>query len=252
MRSNRRRRICATALLAGLLILIAQPPVAADPAARPRIGLVLGGGGAKGTAHIGVIRVLDELQVPIDCVVGTSMGALVGGIFASGMPPDVLERETLAIDWSQAFGGASKRDDTPIIRKLDSPTYTNQYELGLRDGRLAGPPGLLETQKIEDLIRALTTDARFRRDFDSLPIPFRAIATDMVAGEMVVLDRGDISVAMRASMAVPGAFSPVVVNGRVLSDGGMMRNLPVDVARDLCADVVIAVWLRTPTPEADQ
>ena len=217
--------------------------------ARPRIGLVLGGGGAKGTAHIGVIRVLDELRIPIDCVAGTSMGALVGGIFASGMPPDVLERETLAIDWMTAIGGAA-RDDMPIDRKLDSPTYTNQVELGIRDGSLKGPPGLIETQKIEDVIRSLTTDARFQRSFDSLPIPFRAIATDMVSGEMVVLDSGDVAVAMRASMAVPGAFSPVIVGDRVLSDGGMMRNLPVDVARDLCADVIIAVWLRTPAPIA--
>ena len=99
------------------------------------------------------------------------------------------------------------------------------------------------------MIRGLVTDARFQRDFDELPIPFRAIATDMVSGEMVVLDSGDISVAMRASMALPGVFSPVVTNGRVLSDGGMMRNLPVDVARDLCADVVIAVWLSSPPPD---
>ncbi|MGI9341756.1 MAG: patatin-like phospholipase family protein [Gammaproteobacteria bacterium] len=257
-RAHRWRRLCATLLSVSLLLFLNQSAAIAEPAmaeavsptkTRPRIGLVLGGGGAKGTAHIGVIQVLDELRIPIDCVAGTSMGALVGGIFASGMPPDVLKREALAIDWTTAIGGAT-RDNMPIDRKLASPTYTNQVELGIRGGSLMGPPGLIETQKIEDVIRSLTTDARFHRKFDSLPIPFRAIATDMVAGEMVVLDSGDISVAMRASMAVPGAFSPVVIGDRVLSDGGMMRNLPVDVARDLCADIVIAVWLKSPTPDA--
>jgi len=111
---------------------------------------------------------------------------------------------------------------------------------------------LLNTQDIEDVIRGLVTDARFQRDFDDLPIPFRAIATDMVSGEMVVMGSGDISVAMRASMALPGIFSPVISDDRVLSDGGMMRNLPVDVARELCADVVIAVWLTSPPPDATE
>ncbi|MFW2403298.1 MAG: patatin-like phospholipase family protein [Gammaproteobacteria bacterium] len=219
-----------------------------SPPTRPRIGLALGGGGAKGAAHVGVLAVLDELRIPIDCIVGTSMGALVGGVYAGGMPADVLERTTLEIDWSRTVGSADQRKYQPITRKLDNRTYTNNIELGIKDGKLKGKAGLLQTQKIEDLIRDLVTEARMLNDFDELPIPFRAIATDMVSGEMVVMDSGDISVAMRASMAVPGAFSPIVVGDRVLSDGGMTRNLPVDVARDLCADVVIAVWLTRPQP----
>ncbi|MCC7257999.1 MAG: patatin-like phospholipase family protein [Gammaproteobacteria bacterium] len=217
---------------------------------RPRVGLVLGGGGAKGAAHIGVLRVLDELRVPVDCIAGTSMGALIGGTFASGMPAEDIERAVLGINWSRTVGTEGLRDRTPIERKLAGITYTNGIEFGIKGGSLTAPGGLLKTQDIEDVIRGLVSDARFTRDFNDLPIPFRAVATDMLAGEMVVLDRGDLSVAMRASMAVPGAFSPVVVEGKVLSDGGMMRNLPVDIARGLCADVVIAVWLASPPPQA--
>jgi NTE family protein len=226
-------------------------PLGDVPPGRPRIGLVLGGGGAKGAAHIGVLRVLEELRIPIDCVAGTSMGALVGATLAAGTPPAEIERSVLAINWSRTVGNEGLRDRTPINRKLAGITYTNSLDLGIKGGTLRTASGLLKTQDIEDVLRALVADARFTRDFDDLPIPFRAVATDMRGGGMVVLDKGDLSVAMRASMAVPGAFSPVVMDGRVLSDGGMMRNLPVDVARDLCADVVIAVSLASPAPETD-
>ena len=114
------------------------------------------------------------------------------------------------------------------------------------------PGGLVSTQRIEQALHSLVSKAQFVRDFDDLPIPFRAVATDMVAGEMVVLDSGELAVAMRASMAAPGVFSPVVVDGKLLSDGGLVRNLPVDVARELCADVVIAVWMSSPSPEMEQ
>lgn len=241
------------ALATGLIILVAAPGVVAETptASRPRIGLVLGGGGAKGAAHIGVLRVLDEMRVPVDCVTGTSMGALVGGTFASGMPPEEIEKEVLAINWSKTVGTEGLRDRTPIHRKLAGITYTNTLDLAIKDGSLKTASGLLKTQDIEDVIRGLVADARYTKDFDDLPIPFRAVATDMLAGEMVVLDRGDLSVAMRASMAVPGAFSPVNIDDRVLSDGGMTRNLPVDIARNLCAEVVIAVSLASPPPKAE-
>ncbi|MEE4216548.1 MAG: patatin-like phospholipase family protein [Xanthomonadales bacterium] len=218
---------------------------------RPRIGLVLGGGGAKGAAHIGVIRVLDELQIPVDCIAGTSMGALVGGTYAAGMPAAELEKETRAINWSETVGSQGARDRMPINQKLQGTGYTNSLEFGLNKGGIVLPGGLVKTQEIEETIRNLVNDARFKKDFDDLPIPFRAVATDMVSGEMVVLGSGDLSVAMRASMAVPGAFSPVLMGDQVLSDGGMVRNLPVDIARELCADVVIAVWLSTPQPKAE-
>lgn len=245
--------------IAGLLVTFqaaaqeppVTPAVASQAATRPRIGLVLGGGGAKGAAHIGVLRVLDELRIPVDCVTGTSMGALVGGTFASGMPPEEIEKAVLAINWSRTVGTEGLRDRTPINRKLAGITYTNSLDLAIKDGSLKTASGLLKTQDIEDVIRGLVADARYTKDFNDLPIPFRAVATDMLGGEMVVLDGGDLSVAMRASMAVPGAFSPVLLDDRVLSDGGMMRNLPVDIARNLCADSVIAVSLASPPPRAD-
>ncbi|MDH4023230.1 MAG: patatin-like phospholipase family protein [Gammaproteobacteria bacterium] len=187
------------------------------------------GGGAKGAAHIGVLRVLDEMHIPVDCVTGTSMGALVGGTFASGMPPEEIEKTVLGINWSRTVGSEGLRDRTPIHRKLGGIAYTNSLDVGLQGGRLKVPGGLLKTQDIEDVIRALVADARYTKDFDDLPIPFRAVA-------------------MRASMAVPGAFSPVVIGDQVLSDGGIMRNLPVDIARSLCADAVIAVSLASPPP----
>lgn len=221
-------------------------------ASRPKIALVLGGGGAKGAAHIGVLEVLDEMHIPIDCVAGTSMGALVGATFASGMPPADIESAVQKINWSSAVGTQGLRDRTPINSKRQSAVYTNRLELGVKGGSIVTPGGLLKTQDIEDIIRDLVADARFTQDFDDLPIPFRATATDMLSGNLVVLENGDVSVAMRASMSVPGAFSPVILDGKVLTDGGQLRNLPVDIARDLCGGgddvVVIAVSLKSPDP----
>jgi NTE family protein len=219
---------------------------------RPRIGLVLGGGGAKGAAHVGVLRVLEELRVPIDCVAGTSMGALVGGSFASGKSPADIEREVRAIDWAETVGGQGQRDRMPINVKLEELARANPLEVGIVNGALATPGGFIATQAIEEKIRMLVADARIVRDFDDLPIPYRAVATDMVSGDIVVLGSGDLARAMRASMSIPGAFSPVVQGDRVLADGGLMRNLPVDVARGLCADVVIAVWLEEPQPKPNE
>jgi NTE family protein len=215
---------------------------------RPRIGLVLGGGGAKGAAHVGVLRILEDLKVPVDCIVGTSMGALVGGTFAAGSSAAEIERDVLAIDWSRTVGNQGLRQRTPISRKLSELTYSNSLELGVSIEGIHAPGALISTQEIEGEIRHLVKHAQFVRNFDNLPIPFRAIATDMVSGEMVILNQGDLSVAMRASMAIPGAFAPVVIDDRVLADGGMVRNLPIDVARNLCADIVIAVWLTSPPP----
>jgi len=234
-----------------LLQGLACAATGADGETRPRIGLVLGGGGAKGAAHIGVLRVLDELHIPVDCVAGTSMGALVGATFAAGNSPEEIERQVLAINWARTVGSAGQRVRMPINRKRAGVTYTNNLDLGFKDGQIRGSGGMLRTQDIEDVLRNLVLDARLIRDFDDLPIPFRAVATDMLAGEMVVLSEGDLAVAMRASMSVPGAFSPVIMDGKVLSDGGLMRNLPVDIARETCADVVIAVSLSAPPPAAE-
>jgi NTE family protein len=258
--------VLALAILAGGVTARAQSPAGEDPAApeetraeappapapRPRIGLVLGGGGAKGAAHVGVIRVLDELRIPIDCVVGTSMGALVGGTYASGMSAEEIEAAVRAISWSGAIAFEGKREKVPMRRKLAGVTYSNSLEFGLKNGRITAPAGFINTQNIEQTIQALVSRSRGVTDFDRLPIQFRAIATDMQSGEMVVLANGDLAQAMRASMSVPGVFAPVNIDGRILGDGGLSRNLPVDIARETCADVVIAVAVPNPVPTPEE
>jgi len=217
--------------------------VASEAGARPRVGLVLAGGGAKGGAHVGVLKVLEEMHVPIDCIAGTSMGALVGGGYASGIPAKGLEEFVTGIDWKSVVGGVGRRDLQTMEQKRAGVTYSNDIELGLQEGRVVLPAGIVNTSSIEDLLRTYVARARAQTDFDKLPIPYRAVATDMISGGMVVIDSGDLATAMRASMAIPGAFAPVETEKYVLSDGGMVRNIPVDVARNLCADVVIVVNL---------
>jgi NTE family protein len=228
-----------------------EEPSAVAPQPRPRIGLVLGGGGARGAAHIGVLKVLEELRVPVDCVVGTSMGSLVGASYSTGLTSAEIQRLVNSIDWQATFGGAVTRSMQPMHLKQDSG-YSNKLEFGLRGRKLLAQSGLVAAQQVESLLRAMVGDSRYQRSFDDLAIPFRAVATDISTGEIVLLDRGDLALAMRASMAVPGAFSPVTLDGRVLVDGGLVRNLPVDVARSLCADVIIAVSLTSETPESSE
>jgi NTE family protein len=225
----------------------------AAPAApdRPRIGLVLGGGGAKGAAHVGVLTLLEDMRIPVDCIVGTSMGALVGGTYASGRTAADVERAMGKIAWAETIGFAGLREKQPMRRKLTGQTYSNRFEFGVRDGSLTAPTGIINTQNIEQTIRYLVAGSLATDDFDALPIPFRAVATDMMSGEMVVLAQGDLAQSMRASMAVPGVFAPVQLDGRTLADGGLTRNLPVDIARQTCADVVIAVAVPTPVPEPE-
>ncbi|MGB7905517.1 MAG: patatin-like phospholipase family protein, partial [Steroidobacteraceae bacterium] len=263
------RRAPTTRTLATLLLLLlaagaslrvdatesapAQPamaPVIGQAHARPRIGLVLGGGGAKGAAHVGVLTLLEDMRIPVDCVIGTSMGALVGGTYAVGMTATELETAIRAISWSEAIAFEGRRAKLPMRRKLAGRAYSNNLEFGYRDGQVTAPRGFINTQNIEQTIRYLVSRSLGTSDFDELPIPFRAIATDMMTGEMVVLRDGDLALAMRASMAVPGVFSPVTIDDRTLGDGGLTRNVPVDIARQTCADIVIAVAVPTPPPEA--
>src|SRR5512140_3216071 len=216
-----RRRWSNAALLAGCVVPLlaqAQDPAPASPqpdavvttsgpaAPRPRIGLVLGGGGAKGAAHVGVISLLEELRIPIDCVVGTSMGALVGGTYASGQTAPELERAINSISWADTIAFKGYRQKLPMRRKLAGVTYSNTLQFGVKDGRVTAPRGFVNTQYIEQTIKYLVSRSLGESDFDRLPIPFRAVATDMQTGEMVVLSHGDLAQAMRASMAVPGVF----------------------------------------------
>ncbi|MBS3996758.1 MAG: patatin-like phospholipase family protein, partial [Hydrogenophaga sp.] len=213
---------------------------------RPRIALVLSGGGARGLSHVGVLKELEAAHVPVDFVVGTSMGAIIGGLYASGMGAAELEREILSVDWGGLFERRAPRQLLSQRRKDEDFELSPVLQLGFRDGEFRLPTGAVSTRSLEMLLRRYSLGTRHLATFDGLPTPFRAVATDMETGAAVVLDHGDLAAALRASMSVPGVFSPLEVEGRILGDGGLVNNLPVDVARRMGADVVIAVNIGTP------
>ncbi len=252
------RSVVASILFATAILAFAATPASAEDADnatvqdRPRIGLVLGGGGARGAAHIGVLRELERLRIPIDAIAGTSMGAVVGGLYAAGMTPAELEDLVATIDWAEAFRDDPNRENSPFRRKQDGEQFPVRLELGLRDGELQIPLGFIQGQKLGLILRENTLAVAGIDDFDRLPIPFRAVASDIRSGEMYVLSSGDLPTAMRASMAVPGAFAPVVLDGRPLVDGGLGGNVPVSVIRDMDVDIVIAVDVEFPLYSADE
>ena len=222
----------------------AVPP--ATPASAPRIGLVLSGGGARGLAHVGVLKALERAHVRISAIAGTSMGAIVGGLYASGMDADQLETELRRIDWDALFATRVARPFLSQRRKEEDFEIATGLEFGVHDGQLSAPQGALSSRGLELLLRRLTLPVRHIDDFDHLAIPFRAVATDMESGKPVILSHGDLAVALRSSMSVPGVFAPTEVDGRLLGDGGLVDNLPVDVARAMGVDVVIVVNVGTP------
>ncbi|HEY7928886.1 MAG TPA: patatin-like phospholipase family protein [Steroidobacteraceae bacterium] len=224
----------------------ADPATAATPAApaqprRLRIGLVLSGGGARGAAHIGVLEMLDRLHVPIDAIAGTSMGAVVGGLYASGMSGSEIARAMDSVDWQAAFRDRPPLSALDYRRKQEEEQYLVNLPLGLQGRKLVIPRGLIQSQKFTETLRALTLPVARITDFDQLPTRFRAVATNLENGEASVLAGGDLPTAMRASMSVPGVFAPVEYHGQVLVDGGLVDNLPIDVARAMNVDVVIVV-----------
>lgn len=219
---------------------------------RPRIGLALGGGGARGGAHIGVLKVLEELRIPVDYVAGTSMGSIVGALYSSGMGVEELETAILEADWDDLFADSTEREDRPLRRKSDDDLGLYNPAIGVGKDNELLPGGAVAGQKIIFLFESLTSRQVQIHDFDQLPIPYRAVAADIVSGEMVVMDHGDLSVAMRSSMSVPGAFDPMQWEGHMLVDGGIVRNLPIDVVRNMGADVVIAVNVGTLPKTADE
>ncbi len=213
---------------------------------RPRVGLVLSGGGARGTAHIGVLKVLEEMRVPIDAIAGSSMGAVVGGLYASGLSAKDIEASITSIDWQDAFQDRPSRADLAFRRKQDDQNFLVRLPLGLKGGKFFLPRGLIQGQKLQQSLRALTLPVAKRTSFDELPIPFRAVAADLETGDKVVIGSGDLTTAMRASISAPGLFSPVEVEQRWLIDGGVAENLPVDVAREMGVDVLIVVDVSFP------
>ncbi|MGE5177933.1 MAG: patatin-like phospholipase family protein [Bacteroidota bacterium] len=251
MKSRRGRRRLLPLICAAVLAYL--PPshalASATPApspSRPRIGLALSGGGARGIAHVGVLQVLEEHRIPVDFIAGSSMGAVVGGLYASGLSPAELDSAISAIDWMEAFADRIPRRDRSFRRKRDDDLYLVKHKPGLREGRLRFPPGMLDGQRIDLLLKRLSLPMVTVRDFDSLAVPYRAVAADIVTGEAVVLDHGDLALAMRSSMSIPAVFAPREIDGRLLVDGGVTNNFPIDQVRRMGADVVIAVDIATP------
>ncbi len=208
---------------------------------RPRIGLVLSGGGARGMAHAGVLEVLDELHLHVDAIAGTSMGAVIGGLYASGMSGRDIERLLASVDWQDAFRDRPPRAELGFRRKQEEHDFLVNFPLGVQGRKLQIPAGLVQGEKLTELIRRATLPVATVTNFDQLPIPFRAVATDLETGANVVMDSGDLTTALRASMSAPGLFAPVERDGRLLVDGGLTENLPIDVARSLGVDVLIVV-----------
>jgi len=221
-------------------------------ATRPRIGLALSGGGAKGFAHVGVLKVLEEMHVPIDYVAGTSMGAVVGSLYASGMSPDEIEREFLAINWDDALTDATSYRQLSHRRKEDRSNYPSTTEFGFKDKRIRTSIGIRTGQKLTFLLARYLLPQLDERDFSKFPIPFTAVAADLATGEPVILPGGNIAEAVRASMSIPAVFTPVEIDGRLLVDGGIAANVPVDVVRAMGADIVIAVDIAQPLYEKEE
>ncbi len=236
-------------LLAAVLWFLASMAQAEE---RPRVGLVLSGGGAKGMAHVGVLRVLEEMRIPVDLVVGTSAGSAVGALYASGMPVAEIERGFLRMDWLSSFRDDPGRAYKPVRRKRDDWRFPVVPGIGVGVDGLQVGGGLVAGQNLGFILNELTRNAALVEDFDRLPIPFRAVATDLESGEPVIIDSGNLSEAIRASMSVPGVYAPVRWQGRLLVDGGVANNLPVSVARDLGADIVIAVDITDTLMETDE
>ncbi len=235
--------------LLAILLLGSAAVAAADSA--PRVGLVLSGGGARGAAHIGVLKVLEEQRIPIHAIAGTSMGAVVGGLYASGLSAAEIAALIDSDEWRAAFTEPAPRDRLSFRRKSEDQNFLVKFPLGIKSGSFRLPKALVSGQRVSQALRLVTFPVAGRTQFDQLPIPFRAVATDLETGDAVVLSGGDLVDAMRASLAAPGLFAPVEIDGRLLVDGGLANNLPVDVAQAMGVDVLIVVDVGFPLRKRD-
>ncbi|MBN8886684.1 MAG: patatin-like phospholipase family protein [Rudaea sp.] len=233
-------------LLLAVTCGIAFDAFAQPPTAHAKTCLVLGGGGARGAAHIGVLKVLEREHVPVECITGTSMGAIVGGLYAAGYNATEIEVVLKSIDWKDMFNDDPPREELPMRRKEDELRFLGGIELGLRDGKIALPRGVIQGQKLQLLLRRLLLSTLQTQNFDDLPIPFRSVATDIGNGEKVVFAKGDLPMAIRASMSVPAAFAPIRYQGHLLVDGGIVDNVPIEEARKLGGTRLIVVDVGAP------
>jgi len=245
-----RYRLAVVAL--GLALVALSPPAVAEDGPRPANGLgrpkicvVLSGGGARGAAHVGVLKVLEEYRVPVDCIAGTSMGSLVGAAYATGTTVPEMEQIIRGISTELLFKENPPRRERAMRRKQDDYLPLFGPEIGLEGGKLEFLKGLVSGVQLETVLRRLSK-AKGEYQFDRLPIPFRAVATDLVTGKAVVFREGELANVMRASMSVPGAVAPAEFEGMLLVDGMLTSNLPVQAAREMGADVIIAVNVGTP------
>src|SRR5688500_14180205 len=232
---------------AAILFLAILPTLALAQPERPRVGLVLGGGGARGGAHLGVLEVLEELRVPVDCVAGTSMGALVGGAYAAGVAPADIIDLVAKTDWTTMFDDSAGREAVNIRRKELDDRFYSGIEFGVSRQGLKFREGAVAGEKLKLFFNQLVRADLGDRPIEQLPMPLAIIATDIGTGERVAIRSGNLTSAMRASMSVPGLMAPVLRDGRKLVDGGLTDNLPVAEARELCKpDVLVVVNVGSP------
>lgn len=231
-------------LLAALMAVPAAFAQEAPPAPEdhPKVALVLSGGGALGLAHVGAIQELERLGIRPDMIVGTSMGAVIGGLYASGMTGDELETVVEDLDWAGVFAPQADRDKMTFRQKQQQADFPGTASLGVSPSGILLPTGAISDQTLMKELRRLTPARTSLDNFDALTIPFRAVATDIGTGDAVVLGDGELPMAMRASISLPGVFPAVRLNDKLLVDGGLAANVPVSVARDMGADIIIAVW----------
>jgi NTE family protein len=230
-----------TLSLLGLIWIAPFNVKAQEPPSRPKIGLALEGGGALGLAHIGVLEWFEEHHIPVDYIAGTSMGGLVGGIYATGLRASEVHKVVENLDWDSILRGQLPYRDLAYRRKEDLRDFQNYLNFGLKKG-LGAPSGLNTGQEVTFLLDRLTLPYS-GQSFDTLPIPFRCVATDLSTGKPHVFDSGPLGEALRSTMSLPAVFSPVIRDGRIYADGGLLNNLPVDVVKQMGADIVIAVYL---------
>ncbi|MFB2735205.1 patatin-like phospholipase family protein [Shewanella mangrovisoli] len=239
------RRILASVFLCFLL----TPLYASE---RPKVGLVLSGGGAKGAAHVGVLKILEEHHIPVDYIAGTSIGAYVAGMYSLGYSASEVEAIMMGVDWDSGYSDTIPRNVLSYRDKQLRDRYNIPLNIGYNEGEVRAPSGLLRGQTMSQLLRQSTDLVQQFGDFDALAIPYRAVATDLETSLPVVIDHGSLVKAMQASATVPGALQPTQIDGKLLVDGGIANNMPVDVVKAMGADIIIAVDIGSPLVKKDK
>src|SRR5271169_1766002 len=221
---------------------LSQSAPTAGTGQRPKIGLVLQGGGALGLAHVGVITWMEEHHIPADYIAGTSMGGLVGGVYATGHNAVEMRQIVNGIPWDQVMAGQTPFDDLSFRRKEDARDYPNNMEFGLRKG-VQFPEGFNSGQQVSLVLDKIALPYSEIKSFNDLPTPFACVATDLVSGRPKVFHDGSLSLALRSTMSLPGIFTPVRTKDAIYADGGLLQNIPVEVAKQMGADITLAVHL---------